>query len=321
MCGVMRTRACDHNGSVRQRLGLGDVEHRLGERPLRARHQVRPPAAGRGQRAPAPRPAAAARTALRSGSHAFPPSAAAGTPGSRCGTGSRPVPRRRQSSARRRSRRERLQPARSKRNATSCVSTACPSEPSPSTPTRRSVAVFTGSACHSALLRAPVCWHVAVQVEHCVGHVLDHAATMPGSIMRTTGSARQRGEVELVDAGAGGKQQLQVRETARRCPPAAPRRRGSARAAGHRCRAKSGSRFPAPRGERPRPTAGRVRGRPCRRRPADQPNAWVTIANSRASATLPAPARAPSSSARRRAAGRGFPATRPGRWRSRCRCA
>ena len=63
------------------------------------------------------------------------------------------------------------------------------------------------------LLRAPVGRHVAVQVEHGVRHVLDHALHDAGfHHAHQRHVRRQRGEVELVDTGAGGEQQLELRE-------------------------------------------------------------------------------------------------------------
>jgi hypothetical protein len=63
------------------------------------------------------------------------------------------------------------------------------------------------------LLRAPVGGHVTVQVEHGVRHVLHHPLHDAGfHHAHHRQVRRQRGEVELVDAGAGGEQQLQVRK-------------------------------------------------------------------------------------------------------------
>ena len=64
-----------------------------------------------------------------------------------------------------------------------------------------------------ALLGAAVSGHVAVQFEHGVRHVLHHPLHDAGfHHAHHRQVRRQRGEVELVDAGAGGEQQLQVRK-------------------------------------------------------------------------------------------------------------
>ena len=236
MCGVMRTRGCDHSGcsggsgsgsvtsstasarwppssaasrSARRAAARGPTCTRLA--PLRqAREQLGVQEAARrvGQRQQAHEDLAVRKEVVqfagaRQAAHAFDRMARAAPAGAVEAEG------------------------------TSCASTAWPSEPRPSTPTRRSPAVFTGSGRHSrALLGAPVLGHVAMQVEHGMRDVLDHAANDAG-----LDHAHHRQLAAAAPRSRTGRRRRPRRtaasgwEIARRCRAAAPTRPGSARCA------------------------------------------------------------------------------------------
>ena len=158
------------------------------------------------------------------------------------------VRRRRHGSARRRAHGANGSSRRSRsRASTSCDSTAWPSEPRPSTPTRR-----FGRRPHlqrlpfAALLRPPVGGHVAMQVEHRVRHVLDHAVhdarldhahdRQPRRQRRRSRTGRRRRPTRTAASGSGtasaGRRRL-------------PRGQIHARRPDRRPRATAGSRCPA----------------------------------------------------------------------------